>query len=193
MTLLLDSSNKNLSVALAERETIIARKEYDAWQQQSELMIPEIEQLLSQQQRDVKQIKRIVVAIGPGSYTGVRIAVTIAKVLAFALEAQLYTVSSLAVLAVFDKPTICLINARSNRSYFAVYHNNNALIEDSILSNDDVQDYIKTHPHYALSGDLTYLDIVPHTFDRFENMLKLTTKDNRVNDLLGVKPVYLKD
>lgn len=193
ITLLLDSSNKNLSVAIANGTNIITATDYEAWQQQSELMIPEIDNLLKTNNLESKDISNIIVAIGPGSYTGVRIAVTIAKIMAFIVKAKLYTVSSLGVLSYKDKPTICLANARSNRSYFAVYQGNNVLVEDTILTNDEVFNYINSHSAYKISGDLTYLGLVGIESNRFRNMLEFLTEENEVKDLLAVKPVYLKD
>jgi len=193
ISLLLDSSNKNLSVGIGKNGKVLAFSEYEAWQQQSELMIPEIAKLVNDNGITFEQINNIVVAIGPGSYTGVRIAVTIAKIMAFILKAKLYTVSSLAVLASATKPTICLVNARSNRSYFAVYEKDTVLIKDTILPNEEILDFIKANPEYLVSGDINYLGLNAITIDRFQNMLNLINKENEVNDLMSVKPHYLKD
>lgn len=193
ITLLLDSSNKNLSVGIAKDKVLLASKEYDAWQQQSELMVPEIDALIRAQNLTPQNVNNIVVAIGPGSYTGVRIAVTIAKIMAFLLGAKLYTVSSLAVLAHETKPTICLANARSNRSYFAVYQNGVALEADTILSNEEVKNYINKHHEFAVTGDLEYLGLQGDEFNRFNNMLTFVNEKYEAVDLLPVKPVYLKD
>ncbi len=192
-SLLLDSSNRNLSVAIGLDGRVFASKEYDAWQQQSELMIPAIEELLKENHLTLQHLNAIVVAIGPGSYTGVRIAVTIAKIMAFLLNVNLYSVSSLAVLTSFEKPTICLVNARSGRSYFAVYRGNELLVGDTILTNEEVLTYIDEHPDYAVTGDLGYLNLTSATFDRFANMVKYIKEDHRETDLLAVKPIYLKD
>ena len=192
-SLLLDSSNRNLSVAIGLDGRIFASKEYDAWQQQSELMIPAIEELLKENHLTLQQLNAIVVAIGPGSYTGVRIAVTIAKIMAFLLNVNLYSVSSLAVLASYEKPTICLVNARSGRSYFAVYSGNEKLVADTILTNEEVMTYIHEHRDYAVAGDLEYLNLTSATFDRFMNMLNYIKEEHRETDLLAVKPIYLKD
>lgn len=192
-SLLLDSSNRNLSVAIGLDGRVFASKEYDAWQQQSELMIPAIEELLKENHLTLQHLNAIVVAIGPGSYTGVRIAVTIAKIMAFLLNVNLYSVSSLAVLTSFEKPTICLVNARSGRSYFAVYRGNEQLVADTILTNGEVLTYIHEHPNYAVTGDLGYLNLTSAAFDRFANMLNYIKEDHRETDLLAVKPRYLKD
>lgn len=192
-SLLLDSSNRNLSVAIGLDGRVFASKEYDAWQQQSELMIPAIEELLKENHLTLQHLNAIVVAIGPGSYTGVRIAVTIAKIMAFLLDVNLYSVSSLAVLTSYEKPTICLVNARSGRSYFAVYRGNKKLVTDTILTNEEVMTYIHDHRDYAVTGDLGYLDLTSATFDRFTNMLNYIKEEHRETDLLAVKPIYLKD
>ena len=80
--LLLDSSNTSLTVALANKDSLIDEISYEAWQTQSEHMIPEINNLLNKHNVRRNDIIGVMVSIGPGSYTGVRIALTIAKVIA---------------------------------------------------------------------------------------------------------------
>ena len=90
ITILLDSSNTNLSVGLAKDNLLLDYISYEAWQQQSEFMIPELDKLLKKHHVDKTDISDVIVANGPGSYTGVRIAITIAKVIATALNVKLY-------------------------------------------------------------------------------------------------------
>ena len=94
-TILLDSSNTSLTVGLAKDGALLESISYEAWQTQSEHMIPELDSLLKKYNAQRKDIKDVVVAIGPGSYTGVRIAITIAKTIATALGVDVYTISSL--------------------------------------------------------------------------------------------------
>ena len=68
-------------------------------QNHSVQLMPEIQKLFEQSQVDKQEITDIVVAEGPGSYTGLRIGVTVAKTLAYALQTRLYGVSSLKALA----------------------------------------------------------------------------------------------
>lgn len=193
ISLLLDSSNKNLSVAIASNGNILNSREYDAWQQQSELMIPEIDNILKESSLTTKDIEAIVVAIGPGSYTGVRIAVTIAKIMGFLLGVFVYKVSSLEVMKDPDNPTICLVNARSNRSYIGVYNQKEVILEDTIMTNEEVKAYIENNPSYAIAGDVNYLGLASIESKRFNNMAKMMSHDHLVEDLLGLKPIYLKD
>ena len=192
-TLLLDSSNTCLSVGFENNGVLIGFTSYEAWQVQSEHMVPEIDKLMTELGLTRKDITKIVTSIGPGSYTGVRIALTIAKIASLACSAPIYPVSSLRVLKDNEKPSICLINARSNRSYFGVYKDKEVIIADTIKTNDVVKAYISEHPDYSICGDARYLG-----YDNVDNnickqMISLLDVLEKAENDLSVKPVYLKD
>ena len=191
--LLLDSSNTSLTVGLCSEKELIDFTSYEAWQTQSEHMIPEINNLLEKHNVDKNDFVGIVVSIGPGSYTGVRIAITIAKVMAVALNIPVYPVSALQILKNHKKPSICLINARSNRSYIGVYEDEKCLLEDCIMTNDEVKEYIGEHPEYSVCGSTKYLDIEGYQSNIAEEMFSLVGKVAACPDSRALKPVYLKD
>ena len=192
ITILLDSSNTNLSVGIARDNLLLEYISYEAWQRQSEYMIPELDKLLSKYNVSRDEIKEVMVAKGPGSYTGVRIAITIAKTIATALDAKLYAVSSLRVQKACKNPSICLINARSGRSYIGVYEGNKVLLEDQIMKNDEVLKYINDHPSYSVCGDVRYLGLEIKETNNILEMLSLKDALDEVNPL-SLKPVYMKD
>ena len=191
-TVLLDSSNTNLSVGLARDNLLLENVSYEAWQQQSEYMIPELNKLLEKYQVQNEEISAVMVAKGPGSYTGVRIAITIAKTMAVALGCKLYAVSSLRVQKDGKNPSICLINARSGRSYIGVYEDKGVLLEDQIMKNDEVLKYIADHPTYSVCGDVKYLGLEAKETNNVLEMLSLKEVLDEVNPL-SLKPVYMKD
>ena len=192
-TLLLDSSNTCLAVGFENNGLLIGFTAYEAWQVQSEHMVPEIDNLMKKLGLTRNDITKIVTSIGPGSYTGVRIALTIAKVASLATGAPIYPVSSLRVLKDNDKPSICLINARSNRSYFGVYQGNDVLVNDTIKTNDEVKEYIANHPDYSICGDARYLGYENNDTNICQQMISLLNVLERAENDLSVKPVYLKD
>ena len=162
---LLDSSNKLLCVALSKNGQVLDSIVYEAWQRQSEMMVKEVDTIMKRNNVSKEDLDAIVVGIGPGSYTGVRIAITIAKTMAYALKIKLYKTSSLSLFRCEDKPTICVTNARSGRSYFAVYEGNKVIEEDQVLENEKVEEYIKAHPEYSVSGESNHLGIESAKFD----------------------------
>ena len=192
ITILLDSSNTNLSVGIARDNLLLEYISYEAWQRQSEYMIPELDKLLSKYNVSRDEIKEVMVAKGPGSYTGVRIAITIAKTIATALDAILYAVSSLRVQKACKNPSICLINARSGRSYIGVYEDDKVLLDDQIMKNEDVLNYIKEHPNYSVCGDVKYLGLEGVISNNIQEMLSLKNVLEPVNPL-SLKPVYMKE
>ncbi len=191
--ILLDSSNRELAVGLAKDNEIIDQIRYEAWQRQSETMVNEVDNLLTKHNVNRTDIDSVIVSIGPGSYTGVRIALTIAKVISFSLSCPIYKISSLAILKKKSLPSICLINARSNRSYVGVYKGKEVIIKDTIWNNDDVLTYIKQNPDLILCGDLKYLNLEGYNSDILSEMLSLIDDTTIVKDTLGLSPVYLKD
>ena len=193
INLLLDSSNVYLSVGVMKDDFLLDFTIYESWQTQSENMVPEIDKLLKKHNITRNEIDGVVVAIGPGSYTGVRIALTIAKVMALALDIPVYSVSSLHILKDDDKPSICLINARSGRSYFGVYQGSKVIISDCIKTNDEVIDYINEHKEYSICGDVNYLGLENKNTNVCQQMVSLFKDLKPCENSLGLKPVYMKD
>ena len=193
ITILLDSSNTSLTVGLAKDDILLESVSYEAWQEQSEHMVPELDKLLDKYQVSRKDIKEVVVAVGPGSYTGVRIAITIAKTIATVLDAKLYEISSLRCQKDRKNPSICVINARSGRSYFGVYEDNKVIVSDCVLTNDKVLEFIKEHPDFVVCGNASYLGIEGKKPDIARELLELKKiKEPSINPL-AVKPIYMKD
>lgn len=192
VTILLDSSNTNLSVGIAKDNLLLDYVSYEAWQRQSEFMIVELNKLLEKHNVNNSEIKEVIVAKGPGSYTGVRIAITIAKTIALALDAKLYAVSSLRVQKAGKKPSICVINARSGRSYVGVFEDQSILVDDCIMKNDDLLNYIGAHPDYIVCGDAKYLGLEGQENNNLQAMLDLKDSLESINPL-ALKPVYMKD
>lgn len=193
ITIMLDSSNTSMSVGIMDESHIIASTSYEAWQRQSEVMIPELDKLLKDNGYTKDDIQDVIVAIGPGSYTGVRIAITIAKTIAVALNVKVYPVSSLQVLKDGNNPSICLINARSKRSYIGVYQGSKCLLKDGIMTNDEVNAYIKEHPDYSICGNVEYLGIAGKNSDIIQEMFLLKKDLSPMDNPLSLTPVYLKD
>ena len=193
-SLLLDSANRDLNVGLAKDNQIIDRISYQAWQRQSELMAVEVDAILKRNNISAKDIGEVVVTIGPGSYTGIRIALTIAKTLAFALDIKIYAVSSLISQKAPHQPTISVINARSNRSYVAIYDaDGQVLVEEKVWPNDELIAWIKGNADFIVSGDAKYLGIDAYQPSVLDGMLEAKKKSVPVENILTLKPVYLKD
>ncbi|MFS0691044.1 tRNA (adenosine(37)-N6)-threonylcarbamoyltransferase complex dimerization subunit type 1 TsaB [Sporosarcina sp. 179-K 8C2 HS] len=121
----IDTANTPLSVAIVKDGAVLAEVNSSMAVNHSLRAMPVIEELFATVKLQPKDIDAIAVSEGPGSYTGVRIGVTIAKTLAWTLKKPLFGVSSLKVLAAnapYFYGLICpLVDARRNNVYAGVY------------------------------------------------------------------------
>lgn len=98
-TLIIDTSTNFLYVSFVDNDKEIYLFLEEGKNDHSEKLVKMIEKGLKENNLEVKDFDRIIVGIGPGSYTGLRVGVTVSKVFAWTLNIPLYTVSSLDVIA----------------------------------------------------------------------------------------------
>ncbi len=190
--LLIDTSFTTLRVGLEADGKLIAKKEEKAFRKQSELLVPYIKSLLEQTGYKGNDITLVVAGKGPGSYTGVRIGLTVAKTVALALNVPLYLVSSLYLLKAGDQPTVCLMDARNKRSYMGVYEGDKVIMDDAAVANEEVAKVLSEHPEWKVGGDTAYLGIEHQEDDVFSNLLG-AVKERYECDPLSARPSYLKE
>jgi tRNA threonylcarbamoyladenosine biosynthesis protein TsaB len=123
--LAIDTSNHTLGIALVKGSTVIGESITYLKKNHSVRAMPTVEALMKECGVAPSELSKIVVAKGPGSYTGVRIGVTIAKTLAWTLSIPISAVSSLETLAAngqyFDGWISPLFDARRGQVYTGLY------------------------------------------------------------------------
>ena len=127
----IETATKNCSVSLAKNgETILCKEIAEQGYSHAEKLHVFIEDVLKQAEINVKDLCAVAVSKGPGSYTGLRIGVSTAKGLCYALGIPLISVDTLQVLAqqvVVEKGLIVpMIDARRMEVYSAVFDNKHA-------------------------------------------------------------------
>ena len=128
-TIVMDSANQYLVVALYEDGKCLDKIQEIGNRKQSEYAIVYLEKLLKKHHLQVLDFDEMVITIGPGSYTGVRVALTIAKTLAAVSSIKIKTVSSLKAMAGFKK-AISILDARSQKIFLGVYNEGKVVVED---------------------------------------------------------------
>jgi tRNA threonylcarbamoyladenosine biosynthesis protein TsaB len=123
--LAIDSSNNVMGVAVTDGNRVVGEYVTNVQKNHSVRLMPAINQVLRDCGIKPKELEKIVVAAGPGSYTGVRIGVTIAKTLAWSLNIPLVGISSLAAVAInglyFPGYIVPLFDARRGQVYTGLY------------------------------------------------------------------------
>jgi len=124
-SLTIDTSNHVLGVALMKGNKVIGEFVTNLAKNHLVRLMPAVDQLMKEVDASPEQLDKIIVAKGPGSYTGVRIGLTTAKTLAWALDIPVVGVSSLKALAYqgrFYNSVICpFFDARRGLVYTGLY------------------------------------------------------------------------
>lgn len=130
-----DTSSKALTLAILEDETLLAQMTLNIKKNHSITLMPAIDFLMKSLDMKPTDLDRIAVAQGPGSYTGLRIAVATAKTLAHTLKIELVGVSSLLALVPeqVEGLVIPIMDARRNNVYAGFYQSGQAVRPEAHL------------------------------------------------------------
>ena len=130
-----DTSNQALSLAVLEDEHLLAQTTLNIKKNHSITLMPAIDFLMNSLDMKPTDLDRIAVAQGPGSYTGLRIAVATAKTLAHTLKIELVGVSSLLALVPeqVEGLVIPVMDARRNNVYAGFYQSGQSVRPEAHL------------------------------------------------------------
>jgi tRNA threonylcarbamoyladenosine biosynthesis protein TsaB len=117
-TLIIDTSTDRGIVVFAEGETVLLAQELPFGHRSSTYLMPSIKEGFDKLKLKVGDLSSVAVGVGPGSYTGIRVGVAVAKAIAFAKNLPLIGFSGLHALAVEPK-TLALLDAKISGFYFA--------------------------------------------------------------------------
>ena len=130
--LAIDTSTENCSVALVHDGKLTTR-DIESPREHSQKLLPFVEEVLDRAGVSLAELDGLVVGAGPGSFTGVRIGVSMAQGLAFSADLPVYPVCSLQALAqqAIRKNdvagVVACIDARMGEVYYALYANENGV------------------------------------------------------------------
>ena len=151
-----DTSSKALSLAILEDKQVLAETTINIKKNHSITLMPAIDFLMTSLDWTPNDLDRIVVAEGPGSYTGLRIAVATAKTLAHTLNIELVGMSSLLALVPYQQEGLFvpLMDARRNNVYAGFYENAKPVMPEAHLPFDRVIELIKGVSQVTFVGEV---------------------------------------
>ncbi len=144
--LFLDTSNTIAHVAIIKNNTIVAHRKEVSGNTLSISLLEMIDNLFISINMDISEVDKIYVVNGPGSFTGIRVGVSVAKTIAWALNKDIIVLSELEVMATtkFESDlAISIIDARRKASFNGIYNSNlDIIVEDKYSNNSDIVKYI---------------------------------------------------
>ncbi len=208
----IETSTKNCSVALAKNgQTILCREIAEQGYSHSEKLHVFIEEIISEAKINFNDLVAIAVSKGPGSYTGLRIGVSAAKGLCYALEIPLISIDTLSILAnqitIENGLIIPMIDARRMEVYCAVFDTNKNKINDveaHVLSQDSFVNFNskihfigdsnqKAKTVLSKSNFIFHDEIVFPSAKEMSKLSYLKYLDENFEDVAYFEPFYLKD
>ena len=209
----IETSTTNCSVSLSNKgETLVLKEDYGNGYSHAEKLHVYIEEVLNEANITASHLDAIAVSKGPGSYTGLRIGVSAAKGLAYALEKPLISVSTLEALAYQIKAEsgviIPMLDARRLEVYSAIFdasYNLVRAIEAQILDESAFEKELVSGKVYFVGDGVEKTEkLINHQNAVFiENKLPSADqmsllsfekyKKSDIEDVAYFEPYYLKD
>lgn len=176
MNLFIDTHLNDVVIILAKNEEIIKKEVIQNEKQNSKIIMPTIKKIL-----DDDKIDSIIVVNGPGSFTGVRLGVTIAKTLAYTLEIPIRTITSLECLAVStDAPEKIVAFSDNNGYYIGIFDKSCNLIGNyEYLTKTELDVFSQKY------------DVLQNIKINYKNVIRYALTKNKLNPH-EVNPIYIK-
>ena len=196
-TLYIDTSSSFLYAAIIEEDKCLSSISEDYGQSLSEIALPRIVEMFRKNNLTPKEIDRIIVVNGPGSFTGIRIGITIAKVYAWSLGIPITTILSLEAMALSStakKYHVPLINARRGYVYTAIYDENcKEILKPQHMKFDELKKQLEKIEDYEFISNDEFeeeLELTPYQ----PNFVAITEKCKEKENINphSVNPEYLK-
>ena len=138
-----DTSTMTTSVSIIEDENMLALYSLQGSVYHSESLSDMVNNILNKFDFDLSQIDLISVGIGPGSFTGIRIGLTFAKVMAQVLKKDIVAVSSLKACAIREDGLVgSIIDARRGLIYACLMEDGKVLMDDTIIELEKFKDIV---------------------------------------------------
>lgn len=195
--LYIDTSSSYLYAGISEDNNLLCEVKKEFGTSLSEEALPEIVSLFTKTNLNAKDINKIIVVNGPGSFTGIRIGITIAKVYAWSLNIPITTITSLEAMMLSSKENkvkVPMIDARRKYVFSAIYDENNKIIlKPQHIKIDDLnQELEKLSDYTIITKD--ELEEYDNKEDYNPDILKIINyfKDKEPINPHGVNPDYLK-
>jgi tRNA threonylcarbamoyladenosine biosynthesis protein TsaB len=178
-TLALDTSTSQGGLAVLKGTDVLSRRLWLREKSHSEMLTPTLEACLAEAGIRAAQLARIAVGQGPGSFTGIRIAINAARTLSFSLSLPVHAFDTLRILAAgvpaSERPVLALVNAHKNLLYTARFVSREgtwmALDVPTARSLEEIEQLIQT-PHVCI-GD---------AYVEYESILPSSLKANLLRD-----------
>ena len=152
-----------------------------------ELVNPKLQELLDRNNLGFKDISKIYVVYGPGSFTGVRVGVNIAKTIKSVYnDVEIYVINTLKLMTLGNG--IATLDAKGKKWFIAAYRNHEPVLELQMVTEDKKNELLQEYNNFTYSTDLEIDEV-----HRAQHAYLYLDHFDLVEDWINLEPLYIKE
>ena len=191
----IDTTSSYLYTGIVKNNDLLIEKKENLGKNLSIETVSIVSKMFNEIKLKPNEIDKIIVVNGPGSFTGIRIGVTLAKIMAYSLNIAITTITSLEAMSKSirtNKLIVPIINARRDACYGAIYENEKEILEGKYMPIEKLKLFL-----LGLNKDYTFIsnDSFPFSVEKYDpdilNIVNYYKDRDNINPHL-VNPLYLK-
>jgi len=184
ISMFIDTSLSDVSIALIKDGILLSKINNNIPGEHSIYVTKYVDDILKENNLSPKDVNEIIVVNGPGSFTGIRIGVTIAKIFAYLENIRIVTITSLLarVIGLNSKYLLSKIDAKHDNYYIGLYDGNYNKIVEKFTNKSELEELIREYSPEVVDTDKEY---------NIERVVEYTKKLPSEN-VHSVNPIYLK-
>lgn len=179
--LVLDTSGKYVYTAILDDDKLLDEIKTNSNQRHASIVVKTIEDLLKKNNLKIDDIDELIGGIGPGTYTGLRVCVTVLKTISYSKNIKLKTISSLYLMSSNYEGYKLVYNYASKKQTFTCL-----LFNDEYIYDEEVRDLEE------FKKSLTYNYKIYSDDDFKINPKKVIKNSKYVDDVFKLVPNYLR-
>ena len=195
--LYIDTSSPFLYAGIVEDNKLLSERKIELRENLSKDALYEISEMMKEASKSPDSVDKIIVVNGPGSFTGIRIGLTIAKVYAWSKNIPITVISSLLAMAISseeNKVHVPVLDARRDFVYTAIYDENyKEILKPIHIERQKLIEKLSKISNYEIISNDSFEDL--DTIEKYDpNILKIVdiSKDKEDINPHAVNPEYLK-
>lgn len=193
MILFIDTSSNFLYSGIVNNDKLVCDIKLNLNKDLSTFCVDKLNTMFNDNNINVNDIDKIIICSGPGSFTGIRVGMSIAKIYAYCLKKDISTVLSLECMQISSNSNLVkvpIIDARRGYVYAAAYLNNEEIIKPCYIKLDELKEQLNDKEYVFITNDKFDFDHESYNPD----ILKIVNeyKNNKCINPHLVEPTYFK-
>jgi tRNA threonylcarbamoyladenosine biosynthesis protein TsaB len=186
MDIYIDTAVKGCNIALFDQGEIFAHVQEPIERGHAEAILPLYEELMQSIGKTPQDIENVYVSVGPGSFTGLRVGLSVARFIGYSLGVLVHGITSFQAFSahVKNEQDRCVIVETKRSDYYVQMfdENHNALNDPQSISSDDVAIMLKQYPYCIITGDAV---------DRLMSEIPNLTQETQQQEMISIDDVVV--